>query len=209
MRSLFGNPYILVGEGAPKLSWWDKVETSERSDLEAREQKRREECRKLVEKARQEALKNILKRPKKSRRTKGGEKRLVSLPKARQQEKAPSRPSCKARGKLWNQELSSLTALVGAITFLLSVITPSEASELPGLQEACMQKQQRDTGSSAVLDYWAMVPFLLVIMVMMTIRVREYLVEMKMAKETPILHKETLKEKKTGPLTVEEGSRVN
>jgi hypothetical protein len=36
----------------------------------------------------------------------------------------PCRPSCKERGKLWKQELSSLTTLVGAMASILSVIAP-------------------------------------------------------------------------------------
>jgi hypothetical protein len=58
MRSIFGNQYILVSEGALKLFWCDEMEAIERNASEARKRQRREKCRKLVKKARQEALKN-------------------------------------------------------------------------------------------------------------------------------------------------------
>jgi hypothetical protein len=43
--------YILVGEGAPRLSWCDTMEADERSEAAARIRQRREECRKLAQEA--------------------------------------------------------------------------------------------------------------------------------------------------------------
>jgi hypothetical protein len=62
MRSMF---YILMGEVAPKLSCCNEMEASKRSESEACKRQRREECMKLVEKPRQEALKNTHKLPRK------------------------------------------------------------------------------------------------------------------------------------------------
>jgi hypothetical protein len=35
MNTVFGNQYILVGEGAPKVTWYEEMEDSERSGSEA------------------------------------------------------------------------------------------------------------------------------------------------------------------------------
>jgi hypothetical protein len=47
MKSMFGNQFILVGEGAPRLSWCDAMEANERCEAAARARKKREECRRL------------------------------------------------------------------------------------------------------------------------------------------------------------------
>jgi hypothetical protein len=65
MKSMFGNQHILVGEGVPRLSWCDVMEAGERSEAAVCKRQRREECRKLAEKARQEALKHTHKLPRK------------------------------------------------------------------------------------------------------------------------------------------------
>jgi hypothetical protein len=62
---MFGNQYVLVGEGAPRLSWCDAMEADERSEAAARIRQRREECRKLAQEARQTALKHTHKLPRK------------------------------------------------------------------------------------------------------------------------------------------------
>ncbi len=49
MSFMFGSQYILVGEGAPRLSWCDAMEADERCEAAARTRKRREECRKMAQ----------------------------------------------------------------------------------------------------------------------------------------------------------------
>ncbi len=65
MSFRFGNQYILVGEGAPRLSWCDAMEADERCEAAARTRKRREECRKMAQEARQAALKHTHQLPRK------------------------------------------------------------------------------------------------------------------------------------------------
>jgi hypothetical protein len=65
MSSMFGNQYILVGEGASRLSWCDAMKADERCEATARTRKRREECRKMAQEARQTALKHTHKLPRK------------------------------------------------------------------------------------------------------------------------------------------------
>ncbi len=50
---------------APRLSWCDELEAIEKSEAEARKRQQREECQRLSEKARQEALKHTHKLPRK------------------------------------------------------------------------------------------------------------------------------------------------
>jgi hypothetical protein len=56
MSSMFGGQHILVGEGAPRLSWYDAMETEERCEAAANGRRKREECRKMAQEARQTAL---------------------------------------------------------------------------------------------------------------------------------------------------------
>jgi hypothetical protein len=78
--------------------------------------------------------------------------------------------------------------LVGAMASLLAVIAPSEAQELPGLHEDCLREHRKTTMTGMVsLDYWVIIPFLLVAAVMLITRVREYLGEVKMAGGTIFL----------------------
>jgi hypothetical protein len=100
------------------------MEARERSEAETRKRQRREECRKLAEKARQEALKHTHKLPRKLWEDKKEDKSARNLARTRQHWGVPCRPSCTERGKLWKQELSSLTTLVGAMASILSVIAP-------------------------------------------------------------------------------------
>jgi hypothetical protein len=66
LSSMFGGQYILVGKGAPRQSWYDAMEANERCEAAAKMRKRREECRKMVQEARQTALKHTYKLPRKS-----------------------------------------------------------------------------------------------------------------------------------------------
>jgi hypothetical protein len=65
MSFMFGGQYILVGEGAPRLSWYDATEADERCEAAAKTRKRGEECRKMAQEARQTALKHTYKLPRK------------------------------------------------------------------------------------------------------------------------------------------------
>jgi hypothetical protein len=56
-------------------------------------------------------------------------KTTCSPEKGKQDEELLCKSSCRERGKLCEQELSSLTTLVGALALLLAVITPSEGKE--------------------------------------------------------------------------------
>ncbi len=63
MSSMFGGQYILVGEGALRLSWYDAMEADERCEAAANARKRREDCRKMAQEARQTALRHTHKLP--------------------------------------------------------------------------------------------------------------------------------------------------
>jgi hypothetical protein len=92
IRLEFGSPYILVGEGAPKFSWYDEAEASKRSEARAHKRQKRAECRKLLGEARQEALKNIHKSPKELREGEGERKTMCSPEKGKQVEKLLCKP---------------------------------------------------------------------------------------------------------------------
>jgi hypothetical protein len=63
MSSMFGGQHILVGEGAPRLSWVDAMDADERYEAAANGRKKREEYRKMAQEARQTALKHTHKLP--------------------------------------------------------------------------------------------------------------------------------------------------
>jgi hypothetical protein len=53
MSSMFGGQHILVGEGAPRLSWIDAVDADDRYEAAINERKKREDYRKMAQEARQ------------------------------------------------------------------------------------------------------------------------------------------------------------
>ncbi len=55
--------HILVREGAPSLSWIDAMDADERYEAAANGRKKREDCRKMAQEARQTALKHTHKLP--------------------------------------------------------------------------------------------------------------------------------------------------
>ncbi len=128
ISSMFGGQHILVGEGAPRLSWIDAMEADERYEAAANGRRKREECRKMAQEARQMALKHTHKLP---RRLWDDEKEK-SHPSMKGRPKGGEEcdPSCKEQRTLWKEELSSLSTLVGTVATLLAVITPSEGVEL-------------------------------------------------------------------------------
>ncbi len=125
MKFMFSNHYILVGEGAPRLSWCDAMEADERCEAAARTRKKREECRKMAQEARQTALKHTHKLPRKLWDDKNEVKKTNQSAKMQPQGAEVCGSTCKERKKLWKEELTSLTTLVGAVATLLAVITPS------------------------------------------------------------------------------------
>jgi hypothetical protein len=64
MSSMFGGQHILVGEGAPRLSWVDAMDADERYEAAANGRKKQEDYRKLAQEARQTALKHTHNLPK-------------------------------------------------------------------------------------------------------------------------------------------------
>jgi hypothetical protein len=106
MSSMFGNQYILVGEGAPRLSWCDAMEADERCEAAARTRKRREECRKMAQEAQQTALKHTHKLPRKLWDDKGETKKTCLSAKVNPQGIEACGPGCKERKKLWREELT-------------------------------------------------------------------------------------------------------
>ncbi len=128
MSSMFGGQHILVGEGAPRLSWYDAMEADERCEAAANGRRKREECRKMAQEARQTALKHTHKLP---RRLWDDEKERTHPPaRGRPQGSDESSPSCRER-----RTLSSLSTLVGTVATLLAVITPARERN-PGESQA-------------------------------------------------------------------------
>ena len=175
---MIGNlQHILVGEGAPRFSWCYTMEADERDEEAARKRQIKEECRKLAEKARQEALKHTHKLPSKLCEDKK-EVKKISHPAKRPQEARVCGLSCKERSNLWKEELSSLTTLVGAVAMLLTVIAPIEGEEFPGEQDDCLDRGRNvDTTGSVLLNYWMMLPLLVIITMMLVVRIKRYLNE--------------------------------
>jgi hypothetical protein len=114
------------------------MEAGERSEMAARKRQRSEECRKLAEKARQESLKHTHKLPRKLCEDKKEVKKTSHPFKSRPQEAGACGPPCKERSKLWKEELSSLTTLVGVVASLLTVITQSKGAEILEEQSECL-----------------------------------------------------------------------
>jgi hypothetical protein len=186
MKLMFGNlQHILVGEGAPRFSWCYTMEADKRDEAAASKRQIKEECRKLAEKARQEAVKHTHKLPRKLCEDKKEVKKISHLARLRPQEGGVCGPSCKERSNLWKEELSSLTTLVGAVAILLTVIALSEGAEFPGEQDDCLDRGRNvDTTGSVLLNYWMMLPLLLIITRMLVVRIRRYLNE-RQGKRTP------------------------
>ncbi len=94
MSSMFGGQHILVGEGALRLSWYDAMEADERCEAAANARKRREDCRKMAQEARQTALRHTHKLP---RRLWDDEKERTRPPvKGRPQDSGECGPDCRA-----------------------------------------------------------------------------------------------------------------
>jgi hypothetical protein len=100
MKYMFGNQYILVGEGALRLSLCDAMEVDKRNEAANRLRRRREECRRLAQEARQKALKHTHKLPRKLWDDKNEAKKVKHPTKVQPQGVGTCGPSCKERKKL-------------------------------------------------------------------------------------------------------------
>ncbi len=187
MSSMFGGQYILVGEGAPRLSWYDAMEADEKYEAAANGRKKREECRKMVQEARQTALQHTRKLP---RRLWNDEKERAHPPaRGRSQGREECGPGCKERRTLWKEELSSLSTLVGTVATLLAVITPSEGAEAGG-EVGWYPKWSGEPGIEGILslDYWMVRPIVEIIVTGLITRIQRHLGEVwKPGDDGPIL----------------------
>jgi hypothetical protein len=192
MSSMFGGQYILVGEVAPRLSWYDAMEADERCEAAAKTRKRREDCQKMAQEARQAALKHTHKLPQRLWDDEGERKRSHPS-KMKPQEDGECGPGCRDRRTLWREELSRLSTLVGTGATLLAVITPSG----PGAQGAetgggtsWYPKWNKEPGMDGLLnlDYWAVLPIIVMIVTGLMMRAQRHLSEVwKPGDDGPIL----------------------
>jgi hypothetical protein len=187
MSSMFGGQHILIGKGAPRLSWYDAMEANERYEAAANGRRKREECRKMAQEARQTALKHTHKLP---RRLWDDEKEKAHPPvRGRPVSSEECGPSCRERRTLWKEELSSLSTLVGTVATLLTVITPSERAE-PGGEPGWYPKWNGEPGVEGILsmDYWMVLPIVVMIVTGLITRIQSYLGEVwKPGDDGPIL----------------------
>ncbi len=130
MSSMFGGQHILVGEGAPRLSWYDAMEADERCEAAANGIRKREESRKMAQEARQTALKHTHKLPRrlwddekeKPHPTMRGKKYLKAVGSAVQ--------AVRNAGLYGRRSSPACPRWSGTVATLLAVITPSEGVEL-------------------------------------------------------------------------------
>jgi len=187
MSSMFGGQYILVGEGAPRLSWYDAMEADERCKAGPNTRKRREGCRKMAQEARQTALRHTHKLPRKL--WDDEKKRPHPSVKGKPQGDEECGPGCRERRTLWREELSSLSTLVGTVATLLAVITPSKGAETGG-DASWYPKWSKEPGMDGLLnlDYWTVLPIIIMIATGLIMRVQRHLSEVwKPGDEGPIL----------------------
>jgi hypothetical protein len=189
MSSMFGGQYILVGEGAPRLSWCDAMEADERYEAAAQTRKRREECRKMAQEARQTALKHTYKLPRKLWDDEGERKKSNPSVRARPQENEECGPGCKARRTLWREELTSLSTLVGTVATLLAIITPSEGADTGGEAGWRLKWNHEPAMEGLVnLNYWTVMPIVKMVVTGLIMRIQRRLGEVwKPGDEGPIL----------------------
>jgi hypothetical protein len=176
MSSMFGGQHILVGEGAPRLSWVDAMDADERCEAAANGRKKREDCRKMAQEARQTALKYTHKLP---RRLWNEEReKLHATMRGRPHSGGECGSSCKERRTLWKEELSSLSTLVGTVATLLAVITPSEGVEI-GRNSGGHSPQGIAPGMEGILimDYWMVLPIVVMVVTSLIMRVQRHLGE--------------------------------
>jgi hypothetical protein len=187
MSSMFGGQYILVGEEAPRLSWYDAMEADERYEAAANGRKRREECHKMAQEARQAALRHTHKLP---RRLWDDKKERARHPaRGKPQGSEECGPGCRERRALWKEELSSLSTLVGTVATLLAVITPSEGAEARG-EVGWHPKWSGEPGMDGILnlDYWMVLPIIVMVVTGLLMRIQRHLCKVwKPGDDGPIL----------------------
>jgi hypothetical protein len=146
------------------------MEADERcSEAAANGRRKREECRKMAQEARQTALKHTHKLP---RRLWDDEKERTHPPvRGRPQGGEECGPSCRERRTLWKEELSSLSTL-------LAVITPSEGAESGG-EPGWYTKWNGEPGMEGILnmDYWMVLPVIVMVVTGLIMRIRRHLGE--------------------------------
>jgi hypothetical protein len=187
MSSMLGGQYILVGEGAPRLSWYDAMEADERCEAAANARKKREDCRKMAQEARQTALRHTHKLP---RRLWDDEKERTHPPvKGKPQGGEECGPGFKERRTLWKEELSSLSTLVGTVATLLAVITPRKGAEA-GVEVGWYPKWSGEPGMDGMLnlDCWMVLPIIVMIVTGLIMRIQRHQCEVwKPGDDGPIL----------------------
>ncbi len=90
---------------------------------------------------------------------------------------------------MWKEELSSLSTLVGTVATLLAVITPSEGVEL-GRSSGEHSQQRIEPGMEGILvmDYWMVLPIVVMVVTSLIMRVQKHLGETwKPGEDGPIL----------------------
>jgi hypothetical protein len=187
MISMFGGQYNLVGEGAPRLSWYDAMEADERCEAAANGRKKREECRKMAQEARQTALRHTHKLP--WRLWDEERERAHPQTRGRPQGGEDCGPGCRERRTMCKEELSSLSTLFGTVATLLAVITPSEGAESGG-EPGCYPKWNGEPGMEGILnmDYWMVLPIIVMIVTGLIMRIQRHLGEVwKPGDDGPIL----------------------
>jgi hypothetical protein len=132
------------------------MEADERCEAAVRTRKRREECRKMAQEARQAAIKHTHKLRRKLWDDKSEAKETFQSAKTHPQGAEACGSVCKEMKKLWKEELTSLTTLVGAVATLLAVM--NESSEWH-------PKWEYEPGMEGLmnLDYWVVLPLIVMI----------------------------------------------
>jgi hypothetical protein len=189
MSSMFGGQHILVGEGAPRLSWVDAMDADERYEAAANRRRKREDCRKMAQEARQTALKHTHKLPR--RLWNEDKEKSHSTVRGRPQSGGECGSSCKERRSLWKEELTSLSTLVGTVATLLAVITPSEGVEIGGSPgERSLLKTEPGMENILIMDYWMVLPIIVMVVTSLIMRVQKHLGETwRPGEDGPILDK--------------------
>jgi hypothetical protein len=143
----------------------------------------------MAQEARQTALKHTHKLPRKLWDDKNEVKKTNQWAEIKPQGAEVCGSTCKERKKLWKEELTSLTTLVGAVATLLAVITPSEGAETEGGMD-WHPKWEYEPGLIRLvnLDYWMVLPLILMIVTGLIMRIKGHLEEIqKPGEEGPIL----------------------
>jgi hypothetical protein len=163
------------------------MEADERYEAAANGRRKREECRKMAQEARQTALKHKHKLP---RRLWDDEKeKSHPPPRGRPQGGEECGPGCRERRTLWKEELSSLSTLVSTVATLLAVITPSEGAEPRGVTGGQMRwsGEPRMEGI-LIMDYWMVLLIIVMVVMGLIMRIQRHLGEVwKPGDDGPIL----------------------